>query len=116
MTPEMVQYLLYVGLVFGGFLLRHFGIPAPLLPGGGPLTPKPSPPSPTAGNDGPSATNGNLTPSPSKSFVDLLDTRLAALEMRLQTRLDSAEPRLAADLVKLAGRLIRERETPSGTA
>lgn len=32
MTPELIQYCIYGGLVVGGWLLRHYGISLPLLP------------------------------------------------------------------------------------
>ena len=32
MTPEMVQWLIYAGLVVGGWFLRHKGIQLPMLP------------------------------------------------------------------------------------
>lgn len=32
MTPEMVQWAVYAGLVVGGWLLRHYGVQLPALP------------------------------------------------------------------------------------
>lgn len=32
MSPELIQWLIYGGLVVGGYLLRHYGISLPLLP------------------------------------------------------------------------------------
>lgn len=32
MTPELIQWGIYAGLLVGGYLLRHYGISLPLLP------------------------------------------------------------------------------------
>jgi len=43
MSPEITQWLIYLGLALGGYLLRHWGIKLPMLPGGAPV-PTPAPP------------------------------------------------------------------------
>ena len=39
MTPEMIQWLTYAGIMLGGYLLRHWGV----VPPGTPQTPPQSP-------------------------------------------------------------------------
>lgn len=55
MTPEMIQYLIYGGLMIAGYFMRHFHINVPLLPQSpnqGTNTPSPLP-TPPANDQGP---------------------------------------------------------------
>lgn len=88
LTPELIQYGIYAGLLIGGYLLRHYGVSLPglssVLPGASPApvkAPAAPAPAPTSGTKFPvlSGLLAQIGPQAETWVLGLVQKELASL-------------------------------------